>query len=142
VQRRASRRAALPSPQQPLVERSILRHHRIEAEQALRADARGPSGRTRGIRIARERKQGLCQRVRIVGRHDRPGLAVCDQLGVAADIGRDDRQSARHRFEDRVRDAFGERRQHEHVEAAEDRRHVIARTGQPREVLCASRRQH
>ena len=57
-------------------------------------------------------------------RHQPPRQPVVDELGIAADTGRDHGQSARHRFQNRVRNALGQRWQHEAVEAAQDGRDV------------------
>ncbi len=59
------------------------------------------------------------------------GLAVGDELRVAADPGCHDRYRARHRLEDGVRDAFVQRGEHEHVHRTQQVRHVTARTGEP-----------
>ncbi len=71
-------------------------------------------------------------------RTTRPVTPSSTSSCVAADAGRDDRQAGGHRLEDRVRHALAERRQHEHVEAAHDRRHVVPLAGEPGEVAHAA----
>ena len=46
-------------------------------------------------------------------------------------------KAAGHRFEDRVRDAFGQRRQHEAVQPAHDFGNIVALAGEPGEITRA-----
>ena len=79
----------------------------------------GPYVRRVSGSVAR-RTMRLRHRLGVGGGHDLAAAAGRHQLGVAAHLGRDHRQAGGHGFQNGVGDAFGQRRQHETVQAAHD----------------------
>jgi len=55
--------------------------------------------------VAREPRDGVGERRRVVGRREEPGLAVADELGHAGDRAADDGAAGRHRLHEHGRDA-------------------------------------
>ena len=68
-----------------------------------------------------------------------PSAAAVEHLAVAADVGRDDRTSGRHRLHQSVRHALFARRQREHVHRGERGTHVVERAGEADERRDAER---
>ena len=66
----------------------------------------------------------------IARRHQEARLAIDDDLGNAADGGRDDRLAAGHRVEQRGAQPFGDRAHHEDVERLVQRQDVGPKPGQ------------
>jgi len=66
-----------------------------------------------------KRRNGLCQRGFVSGRHQKAVVARPDDFRDAANGRRDARPARIHRFEQRQRQAFNERRQDEHVDGVE-----------------------
>jgi hypothetical protein len=130
-QRCARAHRGLASGQQTVVEIAVARHHRLDAERFGRARTRLPTfvRDTIGRRGVVDDRRG--HRLDVVARDQHAGRACIDQLRIAADARCDDRQAARHRFEDRVGNAFGQRRQDEEVEVGHEARHVVARPAHP-----------
>lgn len=82
----------------------------------------GTQGDSLGERLAQEFENRFAHPLWNLLRHDAAGVA--DDFRTFADIGRDARHAARHRFADHVRKAFGRRRTDQHVETRVDCRHV------------------
>ena len=94
------------------------------------APCSGPSRRLRNVRA-----EGRGKRRWIRGRHRRSGNPVDNEFGIPADARRNDRQRRGHRFQDGVRNTFGQRRQDEQVEALHQLSHIVSPAGEPCDSL-------
>ena len=90
----------------------------------MRAAGRPEAGAAHGV--GQEPLDGGGQRDGVLRGHETPGDSVADQLGVAADAGRDHRLFHRHRLEDRVGHPFEARAVHVDVGGREHLGNVAA----------------
>lgn len=96
----------------------------VAGHEALPADG------AHAAREERVREQGLevgGQGLDVAGGKEEPRLAVGHQLGVPADVRRDDGQAASHVLQHRVREALGFRAEHAHVGVLQVRHRVAGR---------------
>ena len=70
------------------------------------------------------------------------GDPIVEELRIASYARGDNGIFARHGFQNRVRHAFGKRREHETIETSQEVRHVRAIAGKPRPVAKPCRSQH
>src|SRR6516225_6578890 len=116
------------------VQSVVLLDHALEAELACCAVAACTPMASRRRRIAEISDDAFRQRVAVRRRNDVAGRTVFDKLAVCPNMRGDDGQARSHRLQHGIRNALTERRQNEAIEAAQDRRHVGALTGKPRQV--------
>ena len=86
-----------------------------EVEALARPRAPRCAHRRRSSASSSSRPSAAGERGRVAGGHEQPGLTVRDELRDAAHVGCDDRQSRRHRLQDRQRRALRPAREHEDV---------------------------
>ena len=102
------------------VDRGVLRHPiaGVGAEP-------GAQGRIVEEGLERSAESGT-----IVDLDQQTGIAMMDDLGIAADLGGDDRQTSRAGFEQGDRQTFGLGRKREHIERRKNVGHIVARAQQ------------
>ena len=103
------------------------------AETSYSARARSCALRAqpaRALRIGQQTVERGGERGRIARRYQHAGAAVIERGRDLAHVGRDDGPRREHRFQQRERQAFRERRQHEEITCRQHRRHVGAQSEQ------------
>ena len=106
----------------------------LDREQPARPRWRPAAHRRAAVGAAR-RGDRLCAHASGLARRDEVALAsVLDDLARAADIGRDDRHAERHRLDQRAPERLLPGGQQQHVQRADDLRHVLA-LPQPRHAI-------
>ena len=87
-----------------------------------------------GRPIAEVVENGPGERIGVSRANQRARHSRFDELDVAPDTSCDDRKARRHRLENRVGHAFGERGQHEAVQPTHELRNIGAFASEPGEV--------
>ena len=121
--------------QQRVVERLVGAGHGLQAKRCFGPQPPGLTLAPATGRVVHVADQRLRHGGRVGRRHQRARHARLHQFAVAADVGRQHRQSAGHGLQDGVGNALGERGQHEQIQPAQQRGHIVAAAGQPHHGL-------